>query len=184
MNLSHKNGALKSYMDPFFCALFCWVICEKLCLWPLFDSRCRTPVLAHPSQCLRRHWGPIFPILTLSCVILHGVHVSCGFCVPRFVWCAHIHHHHTTNPFLTSLKPTQINRKWPQCRDVVDTIQFGTPLSAEHYINAIKGESYGLHSSMERYFDFEIGRSLNPKTPIPGLWLSGQGINPSLFVSV
>jgi len=67
-------------------------------------------------------------------------------------------------------------KEWPQVQDCVAKIEFGTPLTSKHYLGSPNGESYGLHVSMERYFDYDLARCLVPTTPIKGLYLCGQDI--------
>jgi len=67
-------------------------------------------------------------------------------------------------------------KHFPQCRENISKVEYGTPLSSQHYLGCYSGESYGLMHSIKRYFDFDIGRALVPKTPIPGLYLTGQDL--------
>jgi phytoene dehydrogenase-like protein len=39
-----------------------------------------------------------------------------------------------------------------------------------YYINSVAGESYGIEHTPERF----ALNWLRPKTPIPGLWITGQ----------
>jgi all-trans-retinol 13,14-reductase len=50
--------------------------------------------------------------------------------------------------------------------------ELSTPLTARHFTNHERGESYGLAATPERW----RLRSLVPQTPIPGLYLTGQDV--------
>ena len=65
-------------------------------------------------------------------------------------------------------------KQFPQTRDCISKIKFGTALSADYYLGNRFGESYGLHNSVERYFDWDISKVLKPDTEINGLYISGQ----------
>ena len=66
-------------------------------------------------------------------------------------------------------------KQFPQTRDCVEKIKYGTPLTTEYYLGSFEGESYGLHNSMERYFDYNtLKHTLNCQTGIKGLYLTGQ----------
>ncbi|ETO21406.1 hypothetical protein RFI_15799 [Reticulomyxa filosa] len=69
-----------------------------------------------------------------------------------------------------------IYKNWPQVRDSVEKIKFGTPLTSKHYLGSPNGESYGLHVNVDRFYDFDIAKCLVPKTPIKGFYLCGQDI--------
>eukprot|EP01080_Neovahlkampfia_damariscottae_P003097 gene3097-5267_t len=58
---------------------------------------------------------------------------------------------------------------FPQVKDNIKFMNVGTPLTNEFYLNSHHGSSYGLkYSSQNDYF--------KPKTPIDGLYLTGQDI--------
>ena len=50
--------------------------------------------------------------------------------------------------------------------------EVSTPLSTRHFANYERGEIYGLAHSPERF----AARWLRPRTPIRGLWLTGQDV--------
>ena len=63
----------------------------------------------------------------------------------------------------------------------IDYYELSTPLSTRHFANYEQGEIYGLDHSPSRF----AKRFLRPRTPIDGLFLTGQdivsaGIVPSL----
>ncbi|ETO21455.1 hypothetical protein RFI_15750 [Reticulomyxa filosa] len=60
------------------------------------------------------------------------------------------------------------------CLSAIDKIEIGTPLTSMHYFGSVMGESYGLDSSLNRFFNFDFSHCLRPKQPIPGLYLAGQ----------
>jgi len=43
-----------------------------------------------------------------------------------------------------------------------------------HYINSMHGEIYGIDHNMKR-FQFDQAMKARAKTPIPGLYLTGEG---------
>ena len=67
-----------------------------------------------------------------------------------------------------------MNRNFPQAKNHIEKIYFGSPLTAKHYLGSANGESYGLSHTVDRYCDFEISRTLAPKTPIQNFYLTGQ----------
>lgn len=60
----------------------------------------------------------------------------------------------------------------PQVRDAIDVVEVSTPLSTRHFANYGRGEIYGLDHTPDR-FD---ARWLKPRTPVAGLWLTGQDV--------
>jgi all-trans-retinol 13,14-reductase len=66
----------------------------------------------------------------------------------------------------------QLFRFEPQCRDAIVHHELSTPLSTRHFVNYEKGEIYGLSHDPGRF----ESRFLRPKSPIGGLWLSGQDV--------
>ena len=69
----------------------------------------------------------------------------------------------------------------PGLVEQIDYYEVSTPLSTRHFANYELGEIYGLDHSPQRFAQ----RFLRPRTPIPGLYLTGQdvtsaGIVPSL----
>ncbi|MGF2735637.1 phytoene desaturase family protein [Marinobacter sp. DUT-1] len=63
-------------------------------------------------------------------------------------------------------------QKLPQLRDKVDYVETSTPLSTAWFSRYGRGELYGLDHNPERFEQ----DWLRPKTPIPGLYLTGQDI--------
>ena len=61
-------------------------------------------------------------------------------------------------------------REVPQVRGKVDVAELSTPLSTRHFTNYARGEIYGLEHSPARFAE----RGLGPRTPVPGLYLTGQ----------
>ena len=49
-----------------------------------------------------------------------------------------------------------------------------TPSSITHYLAKCNGGATGLNSAPARYTDDEIAEALDMKSPIEGLWLTGQ----------
>ncbi len=66
----------------------------------------------------------------------------------------------------------ELHRRLPQVRDAIDHLEVSTPLSTRHFANYERGEIYGLAHSPERF----EARWLRPRTPIRGLWLTGQDV--------
>lgn len=54
-------------------------------------------------------------------------------------------------------------------------MEFGSPLTTNHYIGASKGEIYGLHHGTSR-FTAQATSDLRPETDVPGLFLTGQDV--------
>ncbi|MFO7530086.1 MAG: NAD(P)/FAD-dependent oxidoreductase [Marinobacter sp.] len=63
-------------------------------------------------------------------------------------------------------------QKLPQLRGKVDYVETSTPLSTAWFCRYGRGELYGLDHNPERFEQ----DWLRPKTPIPGLYLTGQDI--------
>ena len=57
----------------------------------------------------------------------------------------------------------------PQVMGKVDHVELSTPLSTRHFAGFAQGEIYGLAATPERFAE----RSLMPRTPVPGLFLTG-----------
>jgi len=75
----------------------------------------------------------------------------------------------------------RLDEALPGLVDQIDYYEVSTPLSTRHFANYESGEIYGLDHSPERF----ERRFLKPRTPIKGLYLTGQdvtsaGIVPSL----
>ena len=63
-------------------------------------------------------------------------------------------------------------KQLPQIESHLDHYELSTPLSTKHFVNYDRGEIYGLEHSPERYQQ----KFLKPRTPIKGLYLTGQDI--------
>lgn len=66
----------------------------------------------------------------------------------------------------------EIYKQVPQTRGQVEHFELSTPLSTAHFSNYAGGELYGLEHSPYRFAQ----RWLTPRTPIKGLFLTGQDI--------
>ena len=69
----------------------------------------------------------------------------------------------------------QVLGMFPQLVDKEEYFEIGTPLTNKHYISSPKGEIYGCDHNKER-FSPETAAMLRAKTPVPGLYLTGQDI--------
>ncbi len=67
----------------------------------------------------------------------------------------------------------QLFRFEPQVREAIVHHELSTPLSTKHFVNYTKGEIYGLAHDPERF----ESKWLRPRTPVPGLWMTGQDIS-------
>jgi phytoene dehydrogenase-like protein len=65
-----------------------------------------------------------------------------------------------------------VYRHVPQVRGRVAFQELSTPLSTRHFANARRGEIYGIDHTPDR---FRLSW-LRPRTPIPGLYLTGQDV--------
>jgi all-trans-retinol 13,14-reductase len=63
-------------------------------------------------------------------------------------------------------------REVPQLADAIDYHELSTPLSTRHFGNYPGGEIYGLEHTPARFQE----KDLTPRTPIDGLWLTGQDV--------
>ncbi|XP_022085438.1 putative all-trans-retinol 13,14-reductase [Acanthaster planci] len=70
---------------------------------------------------------------------------------------------------------------YPQLRDKVDYFSVGSPVTNKYYIEAMKGEIYGLDHNKER-FSTQTWHTLRPETDIPNLYLTGQDVMTCGFV--
>jgi all-trans-retinol 13,14-reductase len=61
----------------------------------------------------------------------------------------------------------------PSTRGAVDVTELSTPLSTRHFANFERGEIYGLEHSPQRFEE----RDLQPRTKVPGLFLTGCDIS-------
>jgi phytoene dehydrogenase-like protein len=66
----------------------------------------------------------------------------------------------------------ELYRHVPAARGTVTAWELSTPLSTQHFANAPRGEMYGLAHTPGRF----ESRDLRPRTPIRGLFLTGQDI--------
>ncbi len=62
--------------------------------------------------------------------------------------------------------------KLPHLKGRIDHQELSTPLTTQHFINYQKGEIYGLDHTPDRFRQ----KFLKPRTPIKGLYLTGQDI--------
>jgi len=53
-------------------------------------------------------------------------------------------------------------------------VDVSTPLSIEHYLGTHEGGGVGLDHTPARFTDLEVVKHLYARTPVPGLWLTGQ----------
>jgi all-trans-retinol 13,14-reductase len=60
----------------------------------------------------------------------------------------------------------------PQVADVIDYHELSTPVSTRHFAAYDHGEIYGLEHSPQRFRE----KALTPRTPIKGLFLTGQDV--------
>ena len=60
----------------------------------------------------------------------------------------------------------------PHLKDHIDHYELSTPLTTKNFANYQKGELYGIDHSPNRYRQ----KFLQPRTPIKGLYLTGQDI--------
>ena len=60
----------------------------------------------------------------------------------------------------------------PNLRNKIDYYELSSPLTTKHFVNYQKGELYGIDHSPQRFNQ----KFLRPKTPIKGLYLTGQDI--------
>ncbi|MFD2562145.1 phytoene desaturase family protein [Aquimarina rubra] len=79
----------------------------------------------------------------------------------------------------------ELFKQLPHLEGQVDHYELSTPLSTEHFVNYQKGEIYGIDHTPERFRQ----KFLQPRTPIKGLYLTGQdivtaGVGGALFAGV
>ena len=63
-------------------------------------------------------------------------------------------------------------KQLPHLREHIDHYELSSPLTTKNFVNYDKGELYGIDHTPERFNQ----KFLKPKTPIKGLYLSGQDI--------
>jgi all-trans-retinol 13,14-reductase len=73
---------------------------------------------------------------------------------------------------LTSRLLAELYRHVPQAARATATCELSTPLSTRHFDNALAGETFGLAHTPARF----ESRDLGPRTPIDGLFLTGQDV--------
>jgi len=66
----------------------------------------------------------------------------------------------------------ELYKRLPQLEGKVDHYELSTPLSTKHFVNYQQGEIYGIEHTPERFRQ----KFLKPRTPIKGLYLTGQDI--------
>lgn len=76
----------------------------------------------------------------------------------------------------------QLYQQLPHLEGQVDHCELSTPLTTQHFVNYKKGELYGLDHTPDRFRQ----KFLRPRTPIKGLYLTGQdvvtaGVGAALF---
>jgi len=65
-------------------------------------------------------------------------------------------------------------RFYPQLEGKIELVDVSTPLSIAHYLGADGGGAVGLDHTPERFTDLRMVERLDARTPIEGLWLTGQ----------
>jgi all-trans-retinol 13,14-reductase len=63
-------------------------------------------------------------------------------------------------------------RQVPQLADAIAYHELSTPLSTRHFGAYDSGEIYGLEHTPARFCE----KALKPRSPVPGLWLTGQDV--------
>eukprot|EP00743_Colponemidia_sp_Colp-15_P003770 GILK01004067.1.p1 GENE.GILK01004067.1~~GILK01004067.1.p1 ORF type:complete len:627 (-),score=65.92 GILK01004067.1:98-1945(-) len=63
---------------------------------------------------------------------------------------------------------------YPKVESAIRYIDVSTPLSIEYYLREPSGGAVGLDHCPRRFVDWEVVKHLNMKTPIPGLYITGQ----------
>lgn len=79
----------------------------------------------------------------------------------------------------------ELFKQLPHLEGQVDHYELSTPLSTQHFVNYEKGEIYGIDHTPDRFRQ----KFLQPRTPIKGLYLTGQdivtaGVGGALFAGV
>ena len=65
-------------------------------------------------------------------------------------------------------------KRYPNFKDKIDFFDVSTPLSVKYYLNKSGAGAVGLDVTPSRFYDDETERLLDMKTPINGLWLTGE----------
>jgi all-trans-retinol 13,14-reductase len=68
-----------------------------------------------------------------------------------------------------------VDRFFPGFGDIIAYRELGTPLTNEHFTGHYQGATYGLRSVSERFLPTNIAWT-HPKTPVPGLYLTGADV--------
>merc|ERR1712100_14326 len=79
---------------------------------------------------------------------------------------------------------TALFSNYPQLESKIDMFDISTPLTIEHYLPTVSGSAIGLDTCAGedcRFTNFKIMKMLDMKTPVPGLWMTGQD---SLMIGV
>jgi all-trans-retinol 13,14-reductase len=66
---------------------------------------------------------------------------------------------------------------YPQLKGKIEFFDLATPLSIEHYLPTGSGSAIGLDVNAGpscRFTNFDTMKLLDMKTPVPGLWITGQ----------
>jgi all-trans-retinol 13,14-reductase len=66
-----------------------------------------------------------------------------------------------------------LERHVPGIRRAIVVSELSTPLTTQHFVNAARGETYGMAHTPVRF----ASRDLKPVTPVPGLYLTGQDVS-------
>ena len=66
----------------------------------------------------------------------------------------------------------ELERQVPAVKGNVAHMELSTPVTTRHFMNYSRGEIYGITSTPERFAFRELGA----RTPIPGLYLTGQDV--------
>ena len=66
----------------------------------------------------------------------------------------------------------ELERVVPEVAGKIDHAELSTPLTTRHFMNYEHGEAYGLASTPERF----LARSLQSRTPVRNLFLTGQDV--------
>lgn len=66
-----------------------------------------------------------------------------------------------------------IQKFYPHLLGKIINYSVGTPLTTQHYLGTVEGESYGLIANKSRFLETEL---LNPKTHLENFYLTGQDI--------
>lgn len=66
---------------------------------------------------------------------------------------------------------------YPQLKETVELFDVSTPLTVEHYLPTTSGSGTGVevHAGKScRFTNFSVMKMLDMRTPVPGLWMTGQ----------